>query len=404
MQAAGDKWTIEVMPGGISHSDNPGEEAQRCSELVAIFLRYKGDSEAIRVKFSITLVNQLPGKADGTSKADGADNDVVVTFATGMGFPTFVKRCELEDESNGFKLNDRVIFRATITTIGDLETTVAAAVPAFTPPNTLSVDLKAMLTTGRTSDIALYVGHREFNAHRFVLCARSPYFEGLFASTMRDAAADGHTIPDTEPDVFEQLLLWLYTGEVAEGALQAKGMLEHLLMAANRYECGGLKLLCEAKLCEGLTVENASTRLVLGEQAEADQLKESCLEFIKPNVAAVMGAEGWKDVVSAGGELMSEMMAFVHGAPTATKKRTADEAGLSAQDQEVEEMREWRVAQLCGALHGRELSTKGRKKELVERLERAIRVDGKEAGESDSSGCSSSGGSSSSASGPSAVQ
>ena len=118
MQAAGDKWTIEVMPGGISHSDNPGEEAQRCSELVAIFLRYKGDSEAIRVKFSITLVNQLPGKADGTSKADGADNDVVVTFATGMGFPTFVKRCELEDESNGFKLNDRVIFRATITTIG----------------------------------------------------------------------------------------------------------------------------------------------------------------------------------------------------------------------------------------------------------------------------------------------
>ena len=101
---------------------------------------------------------------------------------------------------------------------------------------------------------------------------------------------------------------------------------------------------------------------------------------------------------------MSEMMAFVHGAPTATKKRTADEAGLSAQGQEVEEMREWRVAQLCGALHGRELSTKGRKKELVERLERAIRVDGKEAGESDSSGCSSSGGSSSSASGPSAVQ
>jgi len=288
-----------------------------------------------------------------------------------------MKRSDLEDESNGWKVNDRVVIRATITTFGDLESTVAAAAPAFAPPSTLSADLKSMLDSGRASDIALYCGDRQFPAHRFVLRARSPYFEGLFASSMRDADADGLPIADTEPDVFEQLLLWVYTGEVAEAALQAKDMLEHLLMVANRYECDGLKLLCEAKLCEGLTVENAATRLVLSEQAEADELKEVCLDFIKPNVAAVMGTEGWKDVVSAGGELVSEVMAFVMGAPTdgkgKGKKRTADEAGLSAQDAEVEEMRGWKVARLREALQGRGLATAGLKAELVERLESAIR-------------------------------
>ena len=134
-------------------------------------------------------------------------------------------------------------------------------------------------------------------------------------------------------------------------------------------------------------MENVATRLVLSERFEADELKEACLDFIKPNAAAVMGTEGWKGVESAGGKLVSEVMAFVMGVPTGGKgegegkgkKRTADEAGLSAQDAEVEEMREWKVAQLRRALQGRGLATGGLKAELVERLERAIR--GKAGGE-----------------------
>ena len=263
--------------------------------------------------------------------------------------------------------------------------------PAATPANAVAADLKAMLSEGYNSDITLFVKSKRFAAHRAILGARSPYFKGLFAGRSIDRSArawsieadsDDLAIKDMEPDVFEQLLIWLYTGEVAEGALEAKGMLEHLLVAANRYECGGLKLLCEAKLCEGLAVENVAKRLVASEQAEADELKEACLDFIKPNAAAVIGTEGWKDVMAAGVELMNEVMALLVGAPAGGggKKRTADEAGLSAQDQEVEAMREWKVVRLRDALQGHALSIEGRKPELVERLERAIRRKGNEAG------------------------
>ena len=105
-------------------------------------------------------------------------------------------------------------------------------------------------------------------------------------------------------------------------------------------------------------------------------LKEACLELIKPSAAAVMGTEGWSHVAS-NNALLNQVLAVLAGAPTGGKgkgkKRTADEAGLSAQDAEVEDMRGWKVARLREALQGRGLATAGLKAELVERLESAIR-------------------------------
>ena len=89
---------------------------------------------------------------------------------------------------------------------------------------------------------------------------------------------------------------------------------------------------------------------------------------------------------------MNEVVALLAGAPTdgKGKKRTADEAELSAEDEAVEEMRGWKVARLREELHGRGLDTKGRKGELVERLECAMKG-GSGGGSSSSSSSSSSG-------------
>ena len=89
---------------------------------------------------------------------------------------------------------------------------------------------------------------------------------------------------------------------------------------------------------------------------------------------------------------MNEVMAVLTGVSTVGKgkKRTADEAELSAEDEAVEEMRGWKVARLREELQGRGLDTKGRKGELVERLERAMRA-GSGGGSSSSSSSSSSG-------------
>lgn len=57
-------------------------------------------------------------------------------------------------------------------------------------------------------------------------------------------------------------------------------MIQHLLAAADRYGLDRLRLLCEAKLCEGITADTVATTLALAEQHQCVQLKNVCLKFI----------------------------------------------------------------------------------------------------------------------------
>ena len=106
---------------------------------------------------------------------------------------------------------------------------------------------------------------------------------------------------------------------------------------------------------------------------------------------AVMASEGWKKHVDR--DLMNEVLAHMAGVTTTAsggKKRKA-----SAEDEEVEEVKRMKVAQLREELQRRNLDFNGRKGELVERLESAMGAVGKEAGSSSSGGSSSSSSSSS---------
>ena len=182
---------------------------------------------------------------------------------------------------------------------------------------------------------------------------------------------NGHIVePEMQPAVFEQVLNWIYSGTVSEAAVNAMG--EYLLLAANKYGCDALKQQCEVELCRGLTVENASARLVLSDQAEADQLKEACVDFIKVNAAEVMQSSGWADVAAYNsGSLALEVMAAMAGIGQSNgKKRSADAAELDPVDA-------MKVPELRAALSERSLDTSGLKAQLVERLKAAIESSGK---------------------------
>lgn len=57
-------------------------------------------------------------------------------------------------------------------------------------------------------------------------------------------------------------------------------MAQHLLAAADCYALERLRLLCEAKLCEGVAINTAATTLALAEQHHCSHLKAICLKFI----------------------------------------------------------------------------------------------------------------------------
>lgn len=56
-------------------------------------------------------------------------------------------------------------------------------------------------------------------------------------------------------------------------------MVQHLLASADRFGLDRLKLICESKLCDEITVETVPTTLSLAEQHRCVQLKSACLKF-----------------------------------------------------------------------------------------------------------------------------
>ena len=111
MQAAGHNWRLNLCPGGYSDLSDPEDVKRDRAEHIAIYLFYKGTRAALRCQFSITLVNQHDDKDDDEVQAPP------VTFGQKSGdhvyqvdgFPKFMRRAVIDDEANGYKMNDTVV-------------------------------------------------------------------------------------------------------------------------------------------------------------------------------------------------------------------------------------------------------------------------------------------------------
>lgn len=214
------------------------------------------------------------------------------------------------------------------------------------------------------ADCAWQVEGEELPAHRIVLTARSPVFHALLNSGMREGAEGVVKLEDVRAPVFRALLHFVYTdalpqvrlclrgvmpvglpgacmpgAEVAQGEevhgaylaseivatlLSAPGpqelegaalevaMAQHLLVAADRFQLGRLRRICERRLCETVEVETAATTLALAEQNHANELKRVCLDFVSRNLQAVMTTDGYQHMVQSCPQLQVRSAALLH--------------------------------------------------------------------------------------------
>lgn len=105
---------------------------------------------------------------------------------------------------------------------------------------------------------------------------------------------DAICIDDMEAEVFKTLLSFMYTDALPDMKQQEESaMVQHLLVAADRYNLERLKLICEDKLCNRIDASSVATILALAEQHRCHGLKEACLIFLSSpeNLNAVMESE-----------------------------------------------------------------------------------------------------------------
>ncbi|XP_075058792.1 inhibitor of Bruton tyrosine kinase [Mixophyes fleayi] len=139
---------------------------------------------------------------------------------------------------------------------------------------------------------------KEFHCHKCVLCARLEYFHNMLSSTWIEATCCTALEMPVHSDVLQVIIDYIYTDEAP--AVKESSNVEFLcnvLVMADQLLIIRLKEICEVTITERLTLKNAAELLEFAALYNADQLKNSCLQFIGLNMAALLEARSL-DVLS----------------------------------------------------------------------------------------------------------
>ena len=118
-------------------------------------------------------------------------------------------------------------------------------------------------------------------------------------------------IKDIKAPVFKILLHFAYADDLPvdiQGTKLDVPLAQHLLAAADRFQLLRLRCICEARLCDSVSVDTVATTLALAEQNNAKELKRVCLDFVSKHLAAVMNTEAYDFMVKSCPSLQAELL------------------------------------------------------------------------------------------------
>ncbi|CAG2120672.1 unnamed protein product, partial [Medioppia subpectinata] len=283
--------------GVLSGGNNGGHQRQRSaghpwSPLSGDIALNSSNYEMIRFEFS------SPPNPLLSSSARDANRSVVQLSNKSSGIKSYIPRDTLFDADNHLVDSNKITVFCEIC----LYTIVDPLEPLDRFDLNLSANYTALQKEGKFSDVKIVVEGRELRAHKAILSARSPVFNAMLTSDMRECRENAIEIPDIRPDVMEELLTFIYSGKAPNLSKVSK----ELLSAADKYELPHLSELCEKHLMSSLSVESAPEILVLSHLHKASKLKSVTVEFIIANRKEVMKSDNW-DLIRAEPYLLEEL-------------------------------------------------------------------------------------------------
>ena len=158
------------------------------------------------------------------------------------------------------------------------------------------------------SDVTFYIGDREFPAHKAILVTRSKVFASMFEYETKENLTNQIEIEDIEPQVFQELLRFIYTGQVP---LYMGTIAAALLIAADKYLLDGLKMICENYLLRYISPENCVVLLLNGDlENPTERLKEAAKYFLRYPIQ-VMATANWETAKEENPTLLCNIQEFV---------------------------------------------------------------------------------------------
>jgi speckle-type POZ protein len=185
-------------------------------------------------------------------------------------------------------------------------------------PSSLAIDCSGGLITHlvnlfdnmQFSDVNFNVSGREFPAHKSILAARSQYFAAMFQHPMKENSTNQVKIEDIDPEVFDQLLRFIYTGRVPLDKLET--MAADLFIAADKYLMDELKMKCENYLLSQMSPDNCVILLLHGDLQNPAEYMKKAAKFFRRSPSQVMATDKWKKLKQENLALLCDIHEFVH--------------------------------------------------------------------------------------------
>ncbi|KAJ4788510.1 BTB/POZ/MATH-domain protein [Rhynchospora pubera] len=184
------------------------------------------------------------------------------------------------------------------------------------PPWSLPHHIGQLMESKETVDVNFEVSGKIFGAHKLILAARSPVFEAQFFGSLNyEGTTESIVVDEIEPRVFSALLHFIYTDLLPHDANQKHcempsiAMMQHLLVAADRYAIDKLKSICEENLCKRITDRTVATTLALAEQHNCPQLRAFCLNYAAnpQNLVQIALTDGFAHLLLSCPEVIKEL-------------------------------------------------------------------------------------------------
>merc|ERR1712126_342355 len=139
--------------------------------------------------------------------------------------PTIVQRDEFSKQKHGvFYETPAIRFGFDSSILGCKITITKITKKHYSVDNltTIEQEMKAikkkddcsLLKSGLLSDCQIVCGEKSFNCHKNILSLRSEVFSTMFTSGLKEDEQATVEIKDFDPEIVEQMLEYIYTGEV----------------------------------------------------------------------------------------------------------------------------------------------------------------------------------------------
>ncbi|KAE8723847.1 BTB/POZ and MATH domain-containing protein 2 [Hibiscus syriacus] len=310
----GYEWAIYFYPDGKSAEDN--------ASYISLFIALASEGTDVRALFELTLLDQSGKDRHKVHSHFGRmleSGPYTLKYRGSMwGYKRFFKRTLLE--TSDYLKDDCLSFRCCVGVVKS-HTEGPKIYSISVPPSDLGQHFGRLLESGKGTDVKFEVDGEIFAAHKLVLAVRSPVFRAQLFGPLKDQNTQCITVEDMEAPVFKALLHFIYWDtlpdleELAGSTSKWASTLvaQHLLAAADRYALERMRILCEAKLCEGVAINTVATTLALAEQHNCLHLKAVCLKFVAlpENLKAVMQTDGFEYLKESCPGVLIELLQYV---------------------------------------------------------------------------------------------